>query len=39
MMAAFAEADCLIVRAPRAPAAAAGDPVEYLPLAHGTICL
>jgi molybdopterin molybdotransferase len=39
MMAAFAEADCLIVRAPHAPPAAAGDPVEYLPLAHGTLSL
>ena len=28
----LAEADCLIIRPPHAPAAAAGSPVEVLPL-------
>jgi molybdopterin molybdotransferase len=32
MQSAFAAADCLIVRAPRAPALAIGDPVDVLPL-------
>jgi molybdopterin molybdotransferase len=32
MQSAFAAADCLILRAPRAPAAAAGDRIEILPL-------
>lgn len=39
MLAAFANADCLIVRPPHAPPAVSGDPVEYLTLTHGTISL
>ena len=35
MMATLAEADCLVVRAPHAPAAKAGTPVEILPLTSG----
>lgn len=39
MLAAFANADCLIVRSPHAPPAVSGDPIEYLSLTHGTISL
>lgn len=39
MQAKFAEADCLIVRAPHAPAAKAGDRVEILHLRGGMISL
>ncbi len=35
MLATLAEADCLIVRPPHAPAAAAGDAVKVLPFAFG----
>jgi len=39
MLATFAEADCLIIRPPHAPAAGAGDRVPYLPLrsAHASL--
>ena len=37
MLATFARADCLIVRAPFAPAMAAGAPVTVLPLRAGPI--
>lgn len=37
MLSRMARADCLIMRAPFAPAAAAGDIVEYLPIPDGTI--
>jgi len=39
MLAAFADADCLIVRAPHAPPAMAGDRVHYVSLAHSNISL
>lgn len=35
MLSRMAKADCLIIRAPHAPPAAAGDVVEYLPLPDG----
>ena len=35
MLSRMAKADCLIIRAPHAPAAAAGDVVEYLPIPDG----
>jgi molybdopterin molybdotransferase len=37
MLATLAHADCLIVRPPGAPAAAAGDTVAIVPLAGSTI--
>jgi molybdopterin molybdotransferase len=37
MLATLAQADCLIVRPPQAPAAAAGDTVAIVPLAGGVI--
>jgi molybdopterin molybdotransferase len=37
MLATLAHADCLIVRPPQAPAAAAGDTVAIVPLAGGVI--
>ncbi len=39
MLAAFADADCLIVRVPHAPPAVAGDRIHYVPLAHSNISL
>ena len=39
MMARFAEADCLIIRAPHAPAAKAGDTVEIIVLNTGRVSL
>ncbi|MCG8547206.1 MAG: molybdopterin molybdenumtransferase MoeA, partial [Alphaproteobacteria bacterium] len=35
MMAPLAHADCLIVRPPHAPAAAAGDTVDIIAMPHG----
>lgn len=35
MLSRMAKADCLIIRAPHAPAAAAGDVIEYLPIPDG----
>ncbi len=35
MLSRMAKADCLVIRAPHAPAAAAGDIVEYLPIPDG----
>ena len=37
MMALFAEADCLVVRPPHAPAVRAGETVEIIPLATGLV--
>lgn len=37
MLAKLAEADCLVVRAPKAPAAAKGTRVEIIPLRQGTV--
>jgi molybdopterin molybdotransferase len=39
MLAKFAEADCLVIRAPFAPPAKAGDPVDIIPLHTGRITL
>ena len=39
MLATLAKADCLIIRAPNAPAARAGDPVEIIPLMDGAVRL
>ncbi len=37
MLATLAQADCLVVRAPHAPAAAAGELVEIVPLSGGIL--
>lgn len=39
MLAAFAEANCLIVRAPHARPTVAGDKVAYIPLSYSTVSL
>ncbi|OEJ68120.1 molybdopterin molybdenumtransferase MoeA [Magnetovibrio blakemorei] len=39
MLAKFAEADCLVIRAPFAPPAKAGDTVDFIPLHTGRITL
>lgn len=35
----LAQADCLVIRPPHAPAAKAGDTVEYIPLGAGLACI
>jgi len=39
MLAKFAEADCLVIRAPHAPAATAGDVVDIIALRTGRVSL
>ena len=39
LMARFADADCLVIRAPHAPPAKAGETVTILPLHAGTVSL
>ncbi|MBL4614704.1 MAG: molybdopterin molybdotransferase MoeA [Magnetovibrio sp.] len=39
MLAKFAQADCLVVRAPHAPAAQAGDVVDIIPMRTGRVSL